>query len=65
LGEHPILAYSGSQLIATILKFLVGELRAEIGDYAGRHTETVYNPSDELDCGLSSEGSDLFNLHPI
>jgi hypothetical protein len=58
-------AYLGFQLVTLILKFLVGELRAEIGDYAVRHTETAHNPSNVLDGGLISEGSDWFNLHPL
>jgi hypothetical protein len=59
------IAYSGSQLVAIILEFLTGELRAKIGDYAVRHTETTPTPSDELDDDLSSKGSDRLNLHPL
>jgi hypothetical protein len=59
------IAYSGSQLVAIILKFLAGELRDEIGDYAVRRTATAHNPSDELDEGLSGESYDQLDLHPL
>jgi hypothetical protein len=59
------IAYSGSQLVAIILEFLTGELRAEIGDYAVRHTKMTHNPLDELDGTLSSKGSDQLDLHPL
>jgi hypothetical protein len=59
------IAYFGSRLVAIILKFLAGELRAEIGDYAVRHTEMAHNPSDVLYGSLSNESSDRFNLHPL
>jgi hypothetical protein len=44
---------------------MAGELGAEIGDCAVRHTKMAHNPSDELDGGLSSEGSDRLDLHPL
>jgi hypothetical protein len=59
------IAYFGPQLVAIILKFLAGELRVEIGDYAVRHTKMTHNPLDELDGRLSNEGSDRLDLHPL
>jgi hypothetical protein len=60
------ISYFGSQLVAIIiLEFLTGKLRAEIGDYAVRHTKTTNNPSDELDGGLSNKGFERLDLHPL
>jgi hypothetical protein len=63
--SNECIAYPGAKLVAIILKLLAGELGAEIGDYAVRHTESAHNPSDELDGGLRGDGSNWFNFHPL
>jgi hypothetical protein len=59
------ITYLGSQLVTIILKFLAGELWAEISDYAVRHTKAAHISLDELDSSLSGGGPDWFNLHPL
>jgi hypothetical protein len=65
MGEQQTRSRAWCKLVAILLELLAGELGAEIGDYVVRHIEPTHNSSDELNSGLSGEGSDQLNLHPL
>jgi hypothetical protein len=65
MGEQQTCSRAWCELVAKLLELLAGELGAEIGDFAVRHIKPTHNSSDELNSGLSGEGSDQLNLDPL